>query len=323
MCENYKVLFTYLDGSTETNSEGFPVGKMDNSVADEGKESITNLTDKGEGPSISHKSRSLSNISETKENIPANEGISGAHVEENVFGEIDEETDHEYVNVFDLIEASKDKQTTNSDSDIEQGKDKDRRRGGGSWSVYIECEDKGENEKETIESSNEDMKIDPDVDEKLELSHQNDQKKLVVNEKKDSPIYEEVRFLNEDVKKSDNVTVNLLYENTDIKFNPENSEEPEEESIYQNILEMNLFGKHALIPSGIRIEGNDSASDYDSDGGSRDLQMREAQPLPGDEMDFMRKWRSDEDCSQSSRDLGNYNVFHLKVDCQLLQYEMW
>ena len=52
-----------------------------------------------------------------------------------------------------------------------------------------------------------------------------------------------------------------------------------------------------------RIEASD-ASDYDSDGGKNDEKMQCYRPMTEDEINNLRRWRSDEDISQINQDLG-------------------
>ena len=219
--------------------------------------------------------------------------------------EVESSDEPEYENVFDLLGVqSSDAVTPDSESPTRKGKDK--RRAGGSWSLYVD-EKKDENHKkveneeqflyDTIPNNHE-TKI-----ETVPLKPKRGRGHETVN------VYEEIHFPderenNEDLKNNDNITINQLYEPVELEFKKEtiNTEEEEEggEAIYVNVRELNIPNKMAPVA---RIEASD-ASDYDSDGGKNDEKMQCYRPMTEDEINNLRRWRSDEDISQINQDLG-------------------
>eukprot|EP00794_Sanderia_malayensis_P014053 gene14053-15514_t len=202
----------------------------------------------------------------------------------------------EYENVSDLLSFDEHEKTLTEES----VKTQDNRRAGGSWSVYVD----GDGEERGHVASNQSNSFEENARQDNAFDYE-------------SPIYEEIRFIDgiprhdDNNDGNDNVTVNVTYEPTKLKPLPPPRKdicEPEEESeaIYENITD--LMQKNTLIPSGIRLDGNDSASDYDSDGGKHETKMTTFRHMTIDEINNLRKWQSDEDLSQSSHDLDDKSL---------------
>ena len=206
----------------------------------------------------------------------------------------------EYENVLDWLGIQPpDAETPDKGSPLS----KDKRRAGGNWSAFID-EKNCENEKDKTEEeaiydtipSNRELNI-----EAVPLKP----KRTLGNEKVN--IYEEIHFSDEDenrenVKTTDNVTINKLYEPVEFKRENIDTEEKEGdgEAVYVNLRELKIPNKMAPVA---RVETSD-ASDYDSDSGKNDDKLQAYRPMTEDEINNLRKWRSDEDLSQLNQDIG-------------------
>ena len=212
----------------------------------------------------------------------------------------------EYENVLDWLGIqSSDVETPDKGSPLS----KDKRRAGGNWSMFIDEKnsenEKGKDEEEVIYDtipSNHELKIE-DVPLKP--------KRTPGNEKVN--IYEEVHFPDEEDDRengatTDNVTINKLYEPVEFGFKRESisTEEKEEdgEAVYVNLRELRIPNKLAPVA---RLETSD-ASDYDSDSGKNDDKLQAYRPMTEDEINNLRKWRSDEDLSQLNQDIGEFST---------------
>lgn len=220
----------------------------------------------------------------------------------------------EYENVLDLLVNHPPTLEAQDSVESPTRKGKDKRRAGGSWSLYIEGKS---TESEKIESkSNMGSDI---IYESISINH---------HEKENNPVsvkaegqkgiakinvYEEIPFLNESEDetdlKNDNVTINELYETVPVfKRDSINTEEKERdgEAIYVNVQDFS-------IPRRSMLEASD-ASDCDSDGGKSYEKSHSYRHMTEDEINKLRKWRSDEDLSQLNQDFGmNYCIisFHI------------
>ena len=103
--------------------------------------------------------------------------------------------------------------------------------------------------------------------------------------------------------------VNTIYESSHVMNNRENistlpQEKEPEEVIYVNVQDLNIVPKLAPVA---RIEASD-ASDYDSDTGRNENEDNSPsyRHMTTDEINHLRKWRSDEDLSQYSQDFGKF-----------------
>lgn len=213
---------------------------------------------------------------------------------------VDTPDEHEYENVFELF--------GNPVSDLETPespplKGKDKRRAGGSWSIYIKEKNNANEEKEKTETNHDtvpnhnEAKMGPKP-----RKHQIASRTERVN------VYEEIDFPvktdGEDLTKNDNVVINQLYEPVEFKKEIINTEIEEEEdggeAVYVNIRDLDI--SHILTPMA-RVEGSDT-SDYDSDNGKSDEKSQCYRPMTEDEINNLKKWGSDEDLSQSNQDFG-------------------
>ena len=226
-----------------------------------------------------------------------------------------DEQDHEYENIFDCL-ARKQSVDQNSELESPTRKSRDnRRRAGGSWSVFIEDEDKETTEvlkKEDTESVEANKPVNTNketYDTQAVLSMKTSSKEDTAN----ANIYEEISFPNNMKDKNeatnDNVTVNTIYESSQVVNNRENistelQEREPEEVIYVNVQDLNITPKLAPVA---RIEASD-ASDYDSDTGRNESEDNSPsyRHMTTDEINHLRKWRSDEDLSQYAQDYGEF-----------------
>jgi len=207
----------------------------------------------------------------------------------------------EYENIFDLLSIrSSNVETPETGSPS----NKDKRRAGGNWGMFIdnkntENENGEDEEKEAIYDT---------IPNNIELKTE-----AVLSKPKTTSggekvnVYEEITFPDEVGKKnhfkpSENVTINKLYEPVELQFKRENintdKEEESGEAIYVNLKELNIPGKMAPVA---KIETSD-ASDYDSDCGKSDDKLQAYRHMTEDEINNLRKWRSDEDLSQLNQD---------------------
>ncbi|XP_065054507.1 active breakpoint cluster region-related protein-like [Rhopilema esculentum] len=226
----------------------------------------------------------------------------------------EEADDHEYVNVFDLLGEH----TTEVESPTRKGKDKDKRRAGGSWSLYMdEKESTKRNDVEVKEETIYD-EIKPVIDDENKTNSEDLPSIKRSGDSRSANVYEEIELPIEDSvdnfeKKSsandDNVTINLLYEAPTISLaknqpaNVELDEKEDDEAIYVNVRDFSISGRIAPVA---RIEASDT-SDYDSDSGrqEKDDRTHNYRHMTVDEINSLRKWRSDEDLSQFSQDFDD------------------
>ena len=103
-------------------------------------------------------------------------------------------------------------------------------------------------------------------------------------------------------------------------YHPLNEEDDDEDNIYENIQDIH-FGLHSRYLTPTLATGSDSNSEYDSDP-SHDFEENLSQSVPPpnfrrmtlDEIEKLSRWKSDEDLSQSSHELGkNFICFSLDV----------
>ena len=226
-----------------------------------------------------------------------------------------DEQDHEYENIFDCV-ARKQSVDQNSELESPTRKSRDnRRRAGGSWSVFIEDEDK-----ETAEVLKKDDTESVEANEPVNTNKETYDTQAVLSMKTSSEkdtsnanIYEEISFPNNmkdrNEATNDNVTVNAIYESSQVANNRENistelQEREPEEVIYVNVQDLNIVPKLAPVA---RIEASD-ASDYDSDTGRNESEDNSPsyRHMTTDEINHLRKWRSDEDLSQYAQDFGEF-----------------
>ena len=218
--------------------------------------------------------------------------------------DIESPSEPEYENVFDLLGIP----STEVDApDKGSPSCKDKRRAGGNWSMFIDEKnienDNDRQEEETIYATipnNHELKI-----EEVPLKPKRTSGIENVN------VYEEVNFPDKDenrgsCKTSDNVTINQLYEPVEFGLKRENintdKEEGDGEAIYENLRDLDIPKMMAPVA---RIETSDT-SDYDSDSGKNDDKLQAYRPMTEDEINNLRKWRSDEDLSQLNQEIGKF-----------------
>ena len=236
-----------------------------------------------------------------------------------------------YENVFspEFTFSSDDiKQHTDIDQEEEaSSKHRDLRRAGGSWSVYVkkEADNEGVDGSSTEQTAEDQININQEKESKpVPMTRDTELFTKKQSAQPEEHIYEEVTFLEDNkttVNKNanDNVTVNLLYEEHAIKGSDdtEDMESEEIESIYENI---DFLARNRLDHLTMGTDGSDNTSDYDSENGHNENEDSSSRGIPSpsfrnmtdDEIERLRKGKSDEDLHHLPQDLGKH--FHLAIN---------
>lgn len=257
-------------------------------------------------------------VKENKGGREFDPAFEGATIVRNSIDCSPDERDHEYENIFDCLGR---KQSVDQNSELESPTRKsrdNRRRAGGSWSVFIDDEDEEATEVSKKDDAAETVLVEANKpvntdQETYDTPAVLPMKTSSKNDTSNANIYEEISFPNnmkdKNEAKSDNVTVNTIYESSQVMINRENintqpQEREPEEVIYVNVQDLNIAPKLAPVA---RIEASD-ASDYDSDTGRNESEDNSPsyRHMTTDEINHLRKWRSDEDLSQYAQDFGEF-----------------